>query len=95
MWYINELEDGEKKLNWATATRALRKLKARIIKVGGKREQPKEQPWRLEVFRGKEVFWKVAGAIRKAGYDSIFSLTSNDAFPQDANLTLAGEIYFP
>jgi hypothetical protein len=48
MWYINELEDGEKKLNWATATRALRKLKARIIKVGGKREQPKEQAWRLE-----------------------------------------------
>ena len=48
MWYVNELEDGEKKLNWATATRALRKLKARIIKVGGKREQPKEQAWRLE-----------------------------------------------
>ena len=95
MWYVVETENEGKRLSWATATRSLRKLKARIIKVGGKREQPKEQPWRLEVFRGKEVFWKVAGAIRKAGYDSIFSLTSNDAYPQDANLTLAGEIYFP
>jgi hypothetical protein len=48
MWYVDELEDGEKKLSWATATRSLCKLKARIIKVGGKREQPKEQAWRLE-----------------------------------------------
>jgi len=62
MWYRDELGDGEKKLSWATATRALRKLKARIIKVGGKREQPKEQAWRLEddaqlelLFRGEEV----------------------------------------
>jgi len=84
MWYTDELEDGEKKLSWATATRSLRKLKARIIKVGGKREQPQEQAWRLEdaaqwelLFRGEEVFWKVAGAIRKAGYDSIFSLTQD------------------
>ena len=79
MWYVDELENVEKKLSWATATRALRKFKARIIKVGGKREQPKEQPWRLEVFRGKEVFWKVAGAIRKAGYGSILSLTQDTA----------------
>ena len=43
MWYVDALEDGEKKLSWATATRSLRKLKARIIKVGGKREQPKCQ----------------------------------------------------
>ena len=81
---IDELEDGEKKLSWATATRSLRKLKARIIKVGGKREQPQEQAWRLEdaaqwelLFRGEEVFWKVAGAVRKAGYNSIFSLTQD------------------
>jgi hypothetical protein len=84
MWYIDELEDGEKKLSWATATRALRKLKARFIQVGGKREQPKEQAWRLEdaaqwelLFRGE--FWKVAGAIRKAGYGSILSLTQDTA----------------
>jgi hypothetical protein len=84
MWYIDELEDCEKKLSWATTTRSLRKLKARIIKVGGTREQPQEQAWRLEdaaqwefLFRGEEVFWKVAGAIRKAGYDSIFSLTQD------------------
>ncbi len=71
-------------MSWATTTRSLRKLKARIIKVGGKREQPQEQAWRLEdtaqwelLFRGEEVFWKVAGAIRKAGYDSIFSLTQD------------------
>jgi hypothetical protein len=86
MSFIDELGDGEKKLSWATATRSLRKLKARIIKVGGKREQPKEQAWKLEdaaqwehLFRGEEVFWKVAGAIRKAGYDSIFSLTQDTA----------------
>jgi hypothetical protein len=84
MWYIFELEDGEKKLSWATATRSLRKLKARIIKVGGKREQPQEQAWRLEdvaqwelLFPGEEIFWKVVGAVRKAGYDSIFSLTQD------------------
>jgi hypothetical protein len=86
MRYVDELQDGEKKLSWATATRSLRKLKARIIKVGGKREQPKEQAWKLEdaaqwelLFRGEEVFWKVAGAIRKAGYDSLFSLTQDTA----------------
>ena len=86
MWYVDELEDEEKKLSWATATRSLRKLKARIIRVGGKREQPKEQAWRLEdaaqwelLFRGEEVFWKVAGAIRKAGYGSILSLTQDTA----------------
>jgi hypothetical protein len=84
MWYLDELDDGGRKLSWATATRSLRKLKARIINVGGKREQPQEQSWRLEdaaqwelLFRGEEVFWKVAGAIRRAGYDSIFSLTQD------------------
>jgi hypothetical protein len=84
MWYLDELEDGGKQSSWATATRSLRKLKARIIKVRGKREQPREQAWRLEdaaqwelLFRGEEVFWKVAGAIRRAGYDSIFSLTQD------------------
>jgi hypothetical protein len=42
MWYLDELEDGGKQLSWATATRSLWKLKAWIIKVGGKREQPRE-----------------------------------------------------
>jgi hypothetical protein len=80
----DELEDGGEKLSWATATRSLRKLKARIINVGGKRKQPQEQAWRLEdtaqwdlFFRGEEVFWKAAGAIRKTGYYSIFSLTQD------------------
>jgi hypothetical protein len=84
MWLLDGFEDGSKKLSWATATRSLRKLRARITQVGGKREQPREQIWRLEdaaqwelLFRGEEVFWKVAGAIRKAGYDSIFSLTQD------------------
>jgi hypothetical protein len=84
MWLLDELEDGGKKLSWATSTRSLRKLRARITQVGGKREQPREQTWRLEdaaqwelLFRGEEVFWKVAGSIRKAGYDSIFSLTQD------------------
>jgi hypothetical protein len=70
MWNIDELQDGEKNLSWATATRPLRKLKARIIKVGGKQEQPQEQAWRLEdaaqwelLLRGEEVFWKVAGVL--------------------------------
>jgi hypothetical protein len=34
--------------------------------------------WEL-LFRGEEVFWKVALAIRKAGYDSIFSQTQDTA----------------
>jgi len=42
MWYVVETENEGKRLSWATATRSLRKLKARIIKVGGKREQPKD-----------------------------------------------------
>ena len=62
---MDEQENEDKKSSWATATRLLRKLKARIIRVGGKREQPKEQAWRLEdaaqwelLFRGEEVSWK-------------------------------------
>jgi hypothetical protein len=86
MWYVEEREHEGKRLSWATATRSLRRLKARIVKVGGKRDQPKEQAWRLEdaaqwelLFQGEEVFWKKAGAIRRAGYDSIFSLTQDAA----------------
>jgi hypothetical protein len=82
LWHVDdEQENEDKKLSWATATRLLRKLKARIIRVGGKREQPKEQAWRLEdaaqwelLFRGEEVFWKSAKALRKAGHESILSL---------------------
>jgi hypothetical protein len=84
LWHLDESDDGSRKVSWATATRSLRKLKARIVNVGGKREQPSEQAWRLEdvaqwelLFRGEEVFWKVAGAIRRAGYDSILSLTQD------------------
>ena len=86
IWYVEEAEQEGKRLSWATATRSLRRLKARITKVGGKRDQPKEQEWQLEdaahwelLFQGEEVFWKTAGAIRAAGYDSIYSLI------QDAN----------
>ena len=49
--------------------------------MGGKRDHPKEQEWKLEdaaqwelVFRGEEVFWKTAKALRKAGHESILSL---------------------
>ncbi len=86
IWYLEAEEQEDKRLSWATATRSLRRLKARITKVGGKRDQPMEQEWQLEdaaqwelLFLGEEVFWKTAGAIRAAGYDSIYSLT------QDAN----------
>ena len=81
MWYTDELEDGEKKLSWATGTRSLRKLRARITHVVGKQEQPREQTWRLEdaaqwelLFRGEEVFWKSAKAQRKAGHEFVISL---------------------
>ena len=84
IWYVEEAEQEGKRLSWAT--RSLRRLKARITKVGGKKDQPKEQEWQLEdaaqwelLFQGEDVFWKTAGAIRAAGYDSIYSLT------QDAN----------
>ncbi len=66
--------------------------------MGGKREQPREQAWRLEdaaqwelLFRGEEVFWKVAGAIRKAGYDSIFSLTQDPTIGGSSAPVLARE----
>ena len=84
IWYLEEEEQEDKRLSWATATRSLRRLKARITKVGGKRDQPMEQEWQLEdaaqwelLFLGEEVFWKTAGAIREAGYDSIYSLTQD------------------
>jgi hypothetical protein len=89
MWYIEDTEQEGKKLSWATATRSLRRLKARIVKVGGKREQPKEQTWKLAdaaqwelLFRGEEVFWKTAGAIREAGYGSVLSLIQETATVQ-------------
>jgi hypothetical protein len=59
------------------------------VKVGGKREQPKEQAWKLAdaaqwelLFRGEEVFWKTAGAIRNAGYGSVLSLIQEAATAQ-------------
>ena len=48
IWYVEEAEQEGKRLSWATATKSLRRLKARITKVGGKRDQPKEQEWQLE-----------------------------------------------
>jgi hypothetical protein len=88
---VEEAEQEGKRLSWAT--RSLRRLKARITKVGGKKDQPKEQEWQLEdaaqwelLFQGKEVFWKAAGAIRAEGYDSIYSLT------QDANDGNRGDV---
>jgi hypothetical protein len=81
MWYIEDTEHEGKRLSWATVTRSLRRLKARIVKVGGKRDQPKEQAWKLAdaaqwelLFRREEVFWKTAGAISDAGYGSVLSL---------------------
>jgi len=92
LWHVDEQENEDKKLSWATATRLLRKLKSRIIRVGGKREQPKEQAWRLEdaaqwehLFRGEEVFWKSAKALRKAGHESILSLIQE---PSQMNRTV-------
>ena len=32
--------------------------------------------WEL-LFRGEEVFWKSAGALREAGYTSVLSLTQD------------------
>jgi hypothetical protein len=84
IWFVEELEQEGKRLSWATVTRSLCRLKARIVRVGGKRDQPKELVWKLEdaaqwelLFRGEEVFWKTPGAFRAAGYDSIFSLTQD------------------
>lgn len=79
IWFVEELEHEGKQLSWATATRSLRRLlqspkaKTRIVKVGGKRDQPKDQTWKLEdaaqwelLFQGERVFWKTVGAIRAA-----------------------------
>jgi hypothetical protein len=40
MWPVEEQEEDTKKLSWAAATRSLRRLKARIVSVRGKREYP-------------------------------------------------------
>ena len=48
IWFVEELEQEGQRLSWATATRSLRRLKARIVRVGGKRDQPKELAWKLE-----------------------------------------------
>jgi hypothetical protein len=84
MWPVDEQEDDKKKLSWATATRPLRRLKARIVKVGGMREHPEEHAWMLDdiaqwelLFRGEEVFWKSDGALREAGYTLVLSLTQD------------------
>ena len=44
MWYIEDTEHEGKRLSWATTTRSLRRLKARIVKVEGKRDQ-QSMPW--------------------------------------------------
>ena len=46
-WPVDEQEDEKKQLSWATATRPLLRLKARIVKVGGMREHPQEHDWML------------------------------------------------
>jgi hypothetical protein len=63
IWFVAELEQEGQLLSWATSTRSLHRLKARIVRVGGKRDQPKELAWKLEdaaqwelLFRGEEVF---------------------------------------
>ena len=38
-WYLEAAEQEDKRLSWATTTRALRRLKPRITKVRGKRDQ--------------------------------------------------------
>ena len=61
------------------------------MKVWGKREQPKEQTWKLAdpaqwelLFRGEEVFLKTSGAIRAAGYGSVLSLIQEPATDQSS-----------
>jgi len=75
IWYLKEVDQEGKRLSWATATRSLRRLKARITKVECKRDQPMEQEWQLEdaaqwelIFQGEEVFWKTAGPIRARAF---------------------------
>jgi hypothetical protein len=48
MWPVDEKEEDIKKLSWAAAIRPLRRLKARIVNVGGKREHPQEKAWMLD-----------------------------------------------
>jgi hypothetical protein len=55
IWYLEEEEQEDKRLSWATATRSLCRLKARITKVGDKRDQPMEQEWQLEAGRQPEL----------------------------------------
>ena len=44
MWLVDEQEDEKKQLSWATATRLLlRRLKARIVKVGGCESTPRSK----------------------------------------------------
>ncbi len=58
IWYVEEAEQEGKRLSWATATRSLRTLEARITKVGGKRDQPKEQNGNLKMLRNGNSYFR-------------------------------------
>jgi hypothetical protein len=82
LWHVDEQEHEVNKLSWATATRMLRELKARIIRVGGKREQPKEQ---AEIFFR---FFEILKRRRGLRLRPLFSYTPHASSPRLAPLSL-------
>ena len=80
-WHIDAADANSEKISWASATRSLRKLKQRIMAVGGKRATPQHETWRLDdasqweaLWAGEDAFWKNAASIRAAGLNSILAL---------------------
>ena len=79
--HIDAADATSEKISWASATRSLRKLKQRIMAVGGKSATPQHETWRLDdasqweaLWAGEDAFWKNAASIRAAGLNSILAL---------------------
>jgi len=68
------------KMNWATATRSIRKCKTRIEKIGGLRVDTEPAVWGLDVqvwnllWTGEEAMKKGIPILKRAGFESVEDL---------------------
>jgi len=70
------------KMNWATATRSIRKCKTRIEKIGGSRVDTEPTAWVLDaqvwdlLWTGEKAMKKGIPIFKKAGFESVEDLQS-------------------
>ena len=57
IWYLEEVEQEDKRLSWATATRSLRRLKARITKVA-RGINPRSKNGNLKMLRNGNSYFR-------------------------------------